>query len=398
MLIEYEALLENSNRLVRGQLEAMGERDAIRQLEKKGLVVVDLHEVQERQRSVFRRSVSKQEVLLALFELATLLKSGVSIAEATESQSQSDYHPDIADFFEHVSARLRSGESFAVAVANSKLELPDYLLQLAKSGELSGSLPECLEKGVQQMEYELDIKSQFRSALIYPSVLMLSGLLAVGLIFVLVVPRFGYLLERSDELPWLAVAVLNAGMFFNQFYWVIVPVFVVLIAGLAWSLRKPRVRSRLYEWVGRMPVVGVWIRETEVVRWASMMAALTSSRVDLVSALAMASGGIGLQEMKASLETVVDKIRGGEALSASLVESRVFSATATNLVRVGEKTGAMPEMLSSVARLYDVKCRNRMTVVLALIEPMAILVIGILIGVLVLGIILAITSISTVSI
>jgi general secretion pathway protein F len=138
--------------------------------------------------------------------------------------------------------------------------------------------------------------------------------------------------------------------------------------------------------------------ETEIARWAAMMAAMTASRVELLTALDMAAMGMGIDVKRKSLLRIVDNVRNGESLSKSLADHRVLTATANNLIRVGEKTGALAPMLESVAKLYDVKCKNRMTTVIALIEPLAILVIGVIIGVLVLGIILAITSINTVSI
>ena len=199
MKLVYEALQPGEGGLIKGEINAGNEREAIRRLEADGMVVTDIRVQEEKGPSRFQRDVTRQEIVLALFELATLLESNVSIAEAVESQAQSDYHPRLNAFFESVSKRLRSGESLAHAMQQSDLQLPEYLVQLVQSGELSGGLPTCLRKGVEQMDYELDISNQFRSALIYPAVLLLSGVVAVGLIFVLVVPRFAHILERGAD-------------------------------------------------------------------------------------------------------------------------------------------------------------------------------------------------------
>lgn len=398
MRLHYEALHADDGHVVKGVIDAASEREAIRVLETEGMLVTEIREASEKTLARFQRDVSRQEVVLALFELATLLESGVSIAEAVESQAESDYHPQLSVFFTSVNQRLRSGESLAQAVKASDLNVPDYLIQLIQSGELSGGLPGCLRRGVEQMEYELDIASQFRSALIYPAVLLLSGFVAVSLIFILVVPRFAHILERGVDMPWLATAVLSSGMFFNAHYpWLILLV-VALGALAAWYLRQPRVRSVLYNQLATWPIVGTWILETEIARWAAMMATMTASRVELLTSLNLAATGMGIDRKRRSLERVVDNVRQGESLSKSLSEQKVLTATAINLIKVGEKSGALPPMLESVAKLYDVKCKNRMTTVVALIEPLAILFIGIIIGVLVLGIILAITSMNTVNI
>ncbi|MBO6658538.1 MAG: type II secretion system F family protein [Pseudomonadales bacterium] len=398
MKLQYEALRELDGSPTRGSIEALSEREAIRKLEVEGLLVTDIEIEQEKSSNRFQRDVTQQEIVLALFELATLLESGVSIAEAVESQAQSDYHPRLNRFFETVSQRLRGGDSLAQAVQAADLQLPDYLIQLILSGELSGGLPNCLRRGVEQMEYELDISSQFKSALIYPAVLLLSGVVAVSLIFVLVVPRFAHILERGADMPWLATAVLTTGMFFNEYYPFLLIGTLVAFGIAGWYLRLPTVRHRVYNAIASWPIVGTWLLETEVARWASMMATMTSSRVELLTSLGLAASGMGIEEKRKKLERVVDSVKQGESLSGSLQAQRVLTPTATNLIKVGEKSGALAPMLESVAKLYDVKCKNRMTTVVALIEPLSILLIGIIIGILVLGIILAITSINTVTI
>jgi general secretion pathway protein F len=147
-----------------------------------------------------------------------------------------------------------------------------------------------------------------------------------------------------------------------------------------------------------LPVIGAWLLETELARWASIMAALLASKVELLSALRMATTGMGIEQKRNSLDRVTDSVLNGEAFSKSIADNNVLSPAANNLIRAGEKTGAVENMMQSVASLYDLKCKNRMATVISLIEPLAILFIGALIGVLVLGIILAITSINSVSI
>ena len=398
MKLQYEAIQADDGQLIRGEIDAATEREAVRLLEKDGMFVTDINESVEKKPSRFQKDISRQEVVLALFELATLLESGVSIAEAVESQAEAQYHPRLNRFFQTLSFSLRSGASLAQAVQKTDLHLPDYLIQLIQSGELSGGLPNCLRRGVEQMEYELDIASQFRSALIYPLILISSGIVAVGLIFVLVVPRFAHILDRGVDLPWLAYAVLNAGMFFNEYYPWLIAFVLAMMASAVWFFRKPEVRSYVYDRLATWPVLGIWLLETEIARWASMMATMSASRVELLASLNLAAAGMGISEKRQNLEKVVDGVRNGESLSKALADFRVLTPTATNLIRVGEKTGALAPMFESVAKLYDVKCKNRMSAVIALIEPLSILLIGLVIGILILGIILAITSINTVNI
>ncbi len=398
MNMQYEALRVGDGRVARGEIEAATEREAIRLLEASGMVVTNISSKVESRRRWWRRDVSREEVALAFFELSTMLQSGVSVAEAIDSQSQAQYHPRLNQFFNSVSNSLRSGESLSNSIQRSGLDVPDYLIQLIKSGELSGELPACLRRGVEQMEYELDLLSQFKSALIYPAVLVLAGVIAVSLIFILVVPRFSHLLEQGTEMHWLAHAVLVSGLFFSDHYPFLLMAIGLGVVALIWLAKQSESKKFLLNRLAGLPVVGAWLIETEIARWASMMAALTGSRVELLTALKMSAVGVGIDGMRGSLERVAENVRQGEAMSAAMERQHVLTVTATNLMRVGEKTGKLAPMLEAVARLYDVKCKARMNTVLALIEPLSILLIGLVIGVLVLGIILAITSISTVEI
>jgi general secretion pathway protein F len=395
--LHYEAVTK-SGELITGEIKATTEREALRLLSEDGLSVLAVGEAQEGRKVWFQRSLTRQEVALAFFELATMLSAGVALAEAVESQSQSEHHPELERFFEHVSNGLRKGESLSLTIESSALELPVYLVRLIQSGELSGELPACLTRGVAQMDYELDISSQLKSALIYPAVLVLSGILAILMIFVFVVPKFSNLLVESDDLPALAWFVLSAGILFNKYVYLVVFGLGVLVAAGVQLFRKKHFQTRLRDILAELPVIGVWLNEVEIAKWSSVMAAMMHSRVELIVAMGMAQNSLQITSRIERLEQVRRSVRGGESLSKALVDNRVLSPTAYNLIKAGEKSGTLPVMLDAVAKVYDTSCKERMKTVIALIEPMAILLIGAVMGILILGIILAITSVNTISI
>ena len=395
--LHYEAVTKTGE-LIAGEMKATSEREALRLLSADGLSVLTVGEVEAPREAWFQRSLTRQEVVLAFFELATMLSAGVALAEAVESQSQSEHHPELERFFDHLSNGLRKGESLSSAIDSSALELPVYLVRLIQSGELSGELPACLTRGVAQMEYELDVSSQLKSALIYPAVLVFSGIVAVLMIFVFVVPKFSNLLVESDDLPALAWFVLSAGMLFNKYAYLVAAGLGLLVVAAAQLFRKKHFQKRLRDVLADLPVVGVWLNEVEIAKWSSVMAAMMHSRVELIVAMGMAQNSLQITSRIEKLEQVKRAVRGGESLSKALVDNRVLSPTAYNLIKAGEKSGTLPLMLDAVAKVYDTSCKDRMKTVIALIEPMAILLIGAVIGVLLLGIILAITSVNTLAI
>ena len=374
-----------------GVLRADNERDAARQLERRGLSVVEVRSGEAGARTRAGR-LRHADVILALQELATMLTSGVSIADAVGSQALGAHHPRIVAAFAGMSRDLQRGLAFSATLAKSGLPLPEYVVQLAKAGELTGELGRALRDAGAQMEYEQQLRNEMRNALIYPAVLVFAGIAAVAIMFVFVVPKFASLLDQANDLPLLAWLVLAVGTWTRENFWLLLVVVAVLGIAAVWALRKPELRAATMDRLSRWPVVGPWLVEADTARWAKVLGALLGNKVPLMRGLELAQAGLQLPQRRARMGEVTRAVRGGASLADALEDHDALTATGYNLVRVGERSGKIAAMLDSLARLYEEAGRNRMKRVLFLLEPIAILIIGSVIGTIILGVILAITS------
>ncbi len=396
MRYQYQAL-DTQGQEVSGIIEAKTEREATRQLQKRELTPLVLKQTTTSQRGKAGKP-KQRDVLVAFHELATLLESEVSLIDTVESLAESSHHPFITQTFSDVAAKLRQGTSFSKALQESELSLPWYVIQLAEAGELTGKIAEALRAGVEQMEYDARIKSEMRNAMFYPAILIFSGITAVLLIFIVVVPRFANILKNREEgIPWLAKAVLNTGMFFNHYYEWIIGGIVLLVIALSYALTQARLLNKLKDFSAKLPLIGVWLMESETARWASMMGTLLDNRVPLLRSLELSSQGIQLPSLFARLTQVNKSVKAGTHLSQALQDNDALTPTGHNLIRAGEKAGQLPRMLRSLARLLEESGRVRMKRFLLLIEPLAIVIIGSVIGVIITGIILAITSVNKIN-
>jgi len=393
----YEGV-DGSGTQVTGGMSAATEQQAARLLARQGITVFKL--IPERSSLIARRRrrrASIRELQLVLQEFTVLLQSGVTLVLAMSSLAKSSHHPQLTSAFASMEKSVRRGESFSTALRASELPLPEYFHQLVQAGEATGRLSDSLQGGVEQFEYDQRVQQEVRSALVYPLVLVGSGLGAVLIIFLWVVPRFGGLLtQHGDQMPPLSRMTIGFGVWLSDHKLVVFAVLAGIIIGLRAMLASKALREQVTERVSRLPVIGPWLIEAEVGRWSSTLSALLAGKVELIRALGLASSSVRLGFLRSRLSQVSKSVKAGATLSNALRDHQALNPTGYDLVAVGEATGELPKLLAALAKLYETTGRDRMKRLLQLIEPLAIIVIGAVIGTIVTAIILAITSVNDV--
>lgn len=392
----YEAINPDGS-LLKGQVEARDLKDASRELKRRGLTPIALDPAKTRAKSR-QRGLGVRERMLAIGELAMLVEAGVPLAEALPSLADRGDDGPLARAFAEMDRQLKRGRSILEALRSGFPELPAYVFQLVEAGAETGALGSALKDAAQQMEAEDRLNQELRNALTYPIVLVLAGVGAVLFIFTAVVPRFAAMFAgKMDALPALSRWVMNIGVFVNDNLLFTLSGAVGAIAMAVLVLRRPEVRASLFEGALRLPALGPWLTEQEIARWAGMMAKLLANKVALMRALELSRGALRSQLLARQMNQVERVVRGGASLSRAIADNTRFDATSLNLIRVGERAGQLAEMLGSLAALHERTSRDRLKRVLSLIEPAAILLIGGVIGVFVVAIILAITSVNQVT-
>ena len=399
----YEAI-DPQGAVVKNEIEALSEKEVVRDLARRDLLPLEI--VPKRSsisssasRILPQREPSKRDFALALKQFSLLLKAGLPLIQATDSLKRQAVHPGLLGKFESIARRLRSGEDFSSSFAQEFEQIPSYAHRMAEAGEATGRLSESLMDASLQMEYEVKIAQSTRNALIYPSILMAAGLGAIVFIFIVVVPRFAEMVTRSEvELPFISRVVFGLGELFNNYMWLFAFCAAVALAGITAAFKVKAVRQGVRNLAARLPLIGPWLREAEIARWAMLMSAMLRNGIELIKALTLAKAAIGISGMRAQFEQAEKTVRSGGSLSASLQEHNALPSIALSLVEVGEDAGELPDMLTSVGELYEESGRQRMTKALALIEPAAILFLGIVVGTIVTAVMLALTSINQISI
>lgn len=383
----------------RGVLHAASPKEAMAQLGQRGLVVTELAPTTSTgpaPATIITRRISEHDRILLLQEMATLLQAGVSLSEAGPALESAYAATSLGPPLTRLRKAVQAGQPVAQAFRLAELGLQEYAHILIESGEAAGRLPAALRDAADQLDYERNVGEEFKNALIYPSILVGAGILAVLAIFVIVVPRFATLVRSGRaEIPAVSRLVIETGMLLQGHLLVSGLVTGAAIAMAAILFRTPAVRQALLEALSRLPLFGPWLHNSETGRWATLLGTLLANRVPLLDAMALAARSLRLSRDRHTMSSARDELRRGRALSEVLAEQGWVPATRLNLIRVGERAGELPRLLGELGRLQTEASRQQMKRLLTLIEPMAILTIGGVIGFIMVAVILAITSLNT---
>lgn len=390
MKFSYQGIDLKTSNFVEGELDGVSDIDVVRILASRNIeaVLVKPHE----DGTKTQKKVKVSDLTLPLQELATLTESGVALLEAVHAIAKNKEHSGLSKGFKKIASLIESGESFSSAVKQSTMPFPGYVSHLVNAGEMSGELAVALRNASEQMNYDLAVKNEIRGALTYPMVLIGSGVVAMLIIFFAVVPKFSHMLEGGKELPTLAWLVLTAGKYANDHPVAIFGSLTLLFGLIGIVITNSKVKTFAANLGLRVPVIGPWLAEQDSAKWASLSSAMLGAKVGLVNTLTLAAESSMFEARKTKAKDLISDVQSGMTLTESLERANLLPPSSLNLISVGDKTGQLATMLGAVARLHDEACKRRMKQVLTLVEPLAILVVGVMIGIMILGIVLAITA------
>lgn len=379
-----------------GQLEAADQADAMARLAAQGMTPVSLKPRNSAPvRRAVRGAIKLADQVVLLRELATLLTAGVTLGDALPSLVQAYERQPLGEPLAQMETLVRGGGKLSDALRIEALRMPVYVIALAQAGEASGEIARSLQESAEQLELSRKANEDLRSALVYPSVLVSVGSLAVFFIFVGVVPRFANLIKGSREVPELSRWVIETGVFVRGHLLEALLVVAALVAVAVAGLSRESTRRALLQRLLPVPVVGPWLVQSEIGRWATVLGSLLANRVPILTAMELAEGVVRLDALQQGLQRATRGLQQGQTLSAGLETQAWFPRTRLNLIRVGERSGELPRMLLSLGHSQRDAAAVLQRRMLGLIEPIAILLIGAVIGLVMVAVMMAITSINT---
>lgn len=378
-------LASASGEVVEGVYVAESEARLRHELEEKGLYVLSLQQKGALGGLSFRlparSAISSREFLIFNQELATLLRAGMPLVQSLDLLRTRIQSPVFHSVLNDIHERVRSGSALSDAFAAHGNLFPSVYTASLVAGERSGNLDAVLRRFVEYSKIIATIKRKTISALIYPAILVSLALILVSVIVLKVVPAFSDFYESFNaQLPLITRVIVTVSGFLLTYFWLLLIAVVAVVATIfAWT-RQPGQQVRLDRWLLGVPMLGEVARKFATSQMARTLSTLLGGGLPLVNALDIAARSVGNRFIANELDAVSARVREGSSFAGALEARQVFPDVAVKMAEVGESTGALQDMLNTVADFYDEEISTNMERFVTLVEPILLVVMGIVIA------------------
>ncbi len=329
-----------------------------------------------------RRKLNREQFIIFNQQFVTLVRAGLPILHALELLIKQQRNSYFHAVLENVRSRLKSGESLSEAFAAQGV-FPKIYTTTLMAGEKSGNLEEVLTRYINFERMTLAFRKKVMVAMFYPALLIVLIIAMLSFLMVYVVPQFAELyrqISTTHQLPAITEFMLKAGMLSRKYFLPVVVGLVIAVAALVRWKRTERGGAAIDRFRLRIPLLGmIWLKY-QVAMFARMLSTLLTGGIPLVPALETAGASMQSRYVAQAVVQAAGRVREGRPLAASLQGTGVFPELPIEMIEVGESTGALPVMLTSVAEFYEEDVQTAQQALMSLIEPAILIVMGVVVG------------------
>ncbi len=390
--------LDVSGQESNGTISAASRSEAVSALRTRGLVVVDLSERKDspNQRIQFSRRFGQQDIYSVARELSTLLRSGMRIDKSLEILITATPKQDLKNVLEGILTDIKAGKDVAEAFDRAGRFSP-FIVSMIHVSEAVGALQSAFENIAQYLRFQIQFKSEIRGALTYPVFLIFASILTFVIIFNFIVPRFFSIFGtnmNSLPLPAKILYTMSAWMNFTNIgiFFGLIAIIIIINRSYPSKLKLPNLSAYLI----RIPIVGNLILNLELSRFSYSMYSMLQSGVTFIKALSLSASLIQNEHLKNPIASLVGQIKEGKKISDVFLQVQILPDIYPNLIRVGEESGNLKDIFFELYQIFDERFKNSIKMVLTLVEPIIIILMGMLVGFIVITLILTVMSVSSI--
>jgi type IV pilus assembly protein PilC len=368
---------DKSGKKVKGETRAAGTSAASAQLRRQGIQVTSI-----KKSGSGGKAVTEKDISLFTRQLATMLKAGVPLLQAFDIVGKGHSNPSVARMLMDIKTEVETGSSLEMAFRKYPLQFDDLFCNLIGAGEAAGILDNLLDKIATYKEKILGIKSKINSALFYPISIIVIAFVITAVIMIFVIPAFKELFKSfGADLPTPTLVIMAISDWFVTWWWAI---FSIIGGGLYtffyfWK-RNKKMQRVMDIMMLKLPIFGDLIRKATIARWTRTLATMFAAGVPLVESLDSVAGASGNAVYYEATKNIQREIATGNSMTAAMTNSGVFPNMVLQMVAIGEESGSIDSMLNKVADFFEAEVDDAVDALSSLMEPVIMVVLGVLIG------------------
>lgn len=345
--------------------------------------------------SVSKKSINSNQLLAFTEQLATLVKAKLPVDHALRIFRDLSEHENVRKMSASLLEDVEAGSDLSSALEKQKTIFSPYYINMVRASEASGNLEIGLTRMHEYLESAKTMRDKLISSLIYPIILMVVAMASIIVIMTFVVPKITELFEGSEELlPVATKMVISVSNFISSYWWLLLVIFIFLVFLIRYVFTSPSYRKFWDAKLVKLPVFGDLLVKHETAKFTSSLGSLLSNGVPVLSALPIAKANLTNSLFLDNISRAMEQFKEGKSLFHTLSMAKLFPSLALQMIKVGEETGELDNMLKRVSEIYEKETSNAMQRLVNLFEPAIIILLGVVIGGIIVSILVGMVSIN----
>jgi type IV pilus assembly protein PilC len=391
-------VLDQRGGLSSGKLEAENEFLAAARLKRLGFTPLELREAKVsglQQALTLQKKVGLGELALFSRQIASMLNAGIPLTRCLTALGEQSANITLRKTLLAVSANVEGGGSFSESLRGHPEVFNEMYCDLIKAGEVGGTLENVLLRLSQQLESEKTLMDNIKAAMFYPAVVLIFAVLVLTVMLIFIVPVFLGFYPEGVQLPFLTSLIVLFSDSLRNFWYLYLLLMMAVVFAAKYYLATESGKRAWDKTKFRVPIFGSLVQKTIVARFSRTLATLLSGGIPVLQALETAGPATGSILVAEAVKRAGEKIQEGQSIAEPLKESKLFPPTVILMIAVGEETGDLPSLLTGIAEFYEQEVATMSKGLTGLIEPLMIIFVGGIVGVMVLALYLPIFSVIT---
>ncbi len=370
---------------VKGKANAENEQEFLEKMKERGLFIKDYKEDESsNSRSIYK--FDTKELSFCCRQLSAMLTSGLTLVKAIDILTKEQEKDKARAIWQDIYENVQKGESFSSTLEMHAGSFPDFLISMVGAGESSGSLDVIMTRMSEHYAKENKLKNTVKGAMIYPVILAVLCVVIVIFLFTFIMPTFIDMYEDPSTMPALTKIMAAMSDFLRNQWILLIIIAVAAFFGIRYALKVPSIRLKVDRLLIKGPGWGPLITKIYTGRFARTLSSLYSSGIPMVECLQRASAVLGNSYIDQKFEEVIDEVKQGETLSASITRTEIFESMFCSVIYVGEEAGALDSILEKTSDYYEEESDSAVQRLVSMVEPVLLIFMGLIIGMVVVGI------------